>query len=222
VFGVLLIIRSYKISSDIFKDSVAATFFTAGLVFIYFGRAGFITLPLFDAWAYFFGILALGYKNPFSIFLFSTLAAWVDERAVIALPIIIIFHQLRENSPAKFGIRQLMDLKLVSVAVLLAFLAYIALRLTLTSYYDMRTPFGGFSAVVMNLKTNLQMIGFGLWSFFEGFWLLYLVACAHLLQNKNNVLLATITFQILISSLLAFCVWTLPKADPIWSLYYLS
>ncbi len=107
ILGFFFILFSYKLAKRITNDVVSATLFAAGIVFLYCGRTCFteVTYSWFDGWAYLFLLLAIYYRNFFAVFLFASLAAWTDERAFIALPIVILFHQVVTNKTNKFELK---------------------------------------------------------------------------------------------------------------------
>lgn len=96
MLGMLSICLTYLLGLRVLRDGVAATFLAAGFAFLYCGRTCFteITYTWFDGWAYFFLLMALYSKNKFAVFAFATMAAWTDERAFVALPLALLFHQV--------------------------------------------------------------------------------------------------------------------------------
>jgi hypothetical protein len=209
VLGVLSIILFFKITNKLLNDKVSATLLSAGLVFIYYGRSGFIVYPTFDEIAYFFILLALYVRNPWLIFLCCSIAAWTDERSFLVLPIVIIFYQIYESKLVEgnnnsLSYKNIYRLNRYSLAAFAAIVFYVALRLFLSFQYNMHTPSGGadFSVFVK----NFIFLGFGIWSFYEGFWLLLFLALVIMIKNKNYLLSVAILAQLLVSIVVACCV----------------
>lgn len=209
ILGVLSIMLFFKITDKLLNDKVSATLLSAGLVFIYYGRSGFIVYPTFDEIAYFFILLALYVRNPWVIFCCCSVAAWTDERSFLVLPIVIIFYQIYESKLVQensntLGSKNILRANKTSLAALAAIVFYVAVRLFLTFQYDMHTPSGGadFSVFVK----NMIFLGSGIWSFYEGFWLLLFLSLIIMIKNKNYLLSAAIMAQLLVSTVVACCV----------------
>src|SRR5690606_17619394 len=150
------------------KDPNAATWITAGLAFLYFGRAGFHDLEhlWFDGFAFFFLIMAMHARRPIAILLWSTAAAWTDERAFMALGIVFLFHQLEGNTDRSIGV---MRPNRNGAAALTAIGAYLAFRAFLADRYGMRISSHG--AEPDFLGYTARFLPFGAWTFLEGFWI---------------------------------------------------
>ncbi len=212
--GLLLLYCTYVFSKRILKDSVSATLFTAALVFLYIGRTCFteITATWFDGWAYLFLLLALMIPNAFAVFIFSVLAAWVDERAIVILPALILFHQMK-NLPSGNSTRELMQfirLNKYSIAVVTAFVLTMAARMALSTYAGMKTPLDNVS--LNTVKDNMFVSGFGIFTFFEGLWIILPVVLLLAVKNKNYVLIILLLTQIAISSAGAIFVYDVTRS----------
>jgi hypothetical protein len=201
LMGYLLIVFSYKLAHRILKDAVTATFITAGIVFLYFGRAAFydISWSWFDGFAYCFLILAMYYRQVLLIFLFAFAAAWTDERALIALALVLFFHQVSDLARGQFGLGQIMRPNRRGLAVLAAMGAYLGLRLLLTAQYGMHTPSTGANLSI--LAKTMPYLTLGSWTFLEGFWLMFLLTLLVAVRSKDYffgfvTLMAAIVFVV--------------------------
>jgi len=215
ILGFLLIIFSYKLSLRILKDAVSATFISMGILFTFFGSISFCDMSTawFDGWSYFFLVMALFQRNIFSIFFFATLAAWNDERAFIALPIVLLFHQINKDGITKYNFKELLLLNSKSMAVLTAIVGYIALRFYLQFQFGMHTPAGDGAAVGLSiLKQDLYLLPIGMWTFLEGFWILFLLFILFAVTNKNYLLVTFILALTLILTIVAGCVLDITRS----------
>jgi hypothetical protein len=214
VLGILFLLYAYKLTKRVFKDAVSATFLVAGLVFLYCGRTCFTELSYtwFDGWAYFFLLMALYNKNIFPVFLFATLAAWTDERAFIALPIVILFHQINSNKPHRFKFKGLIGLNPSSIAVIAAMGGYIGLRLFLASAYNMHTPKELANSGVLERNIIHTSFGFGAYTFLEGFWLLFPLLLFFAYKSKHYLFLILVLGSILLSTITALCVYDITRS----------
>lgn len=203
ILGIFTFAILYFLFQNILKDRVSATLLSVGLGFIYFGKACFIDLfSWFDGWAFFFLLLGMLVKHPTIIFVFTFSAAWTDERAVLILPILILFHQI--NNFSNFDTKQIssfININLRSLSVFLALVIYIAGRLLLSFHFDMHTP--SVNANFMRMFDQTDFWGFGIWSFLEGFWILVLMSLIVMLKNKDYLLFTFIMIPIIIFSIVA-------------------
>ena len=214
IIGVLLLYFAYQLALRIMHDPVSATLFTAGLTFLYCGHTCFteITYTWFDGWAYFFLLMACYFKRFLPVFLFATLAAWTDERALIILPITVLFHQIDTKDPQRFRYQRLLTLNKSSIAVFSALGVYALVRTWLSHRYHMYTPNQG--AGFMDLKKNIlhNSFGFGAFTFLEGFWLLAPLTLFFSWKNKHYTFLSLLLVQLTLSSVVAFCVADLTRS----------
>ena len=210
ILGIFFISLFYRFSKKILDNPVAATFLCAGLVFTYFGRVFFFDIGYgFDGLAYLLLLLAMYYRNPVLVFSFATLAAWTDERALIALSIVLIFHQVDFKNSENFKLKNLVKLNAQGLAVIGAIFGYVILRMFLTYRYNMHTASGAITNLTQVLSNILgrHMLA-GLWSFLEGFWLLYIFIIGFAISGKHFAFLVTVTFPILVLGLGSFFVDT--------------
>jgi hypothetical protein len=214
LLGFLFILYSYKLVNRIFKDAVSATFFASGIVFLYLGRTCFTELSYtwFDGWAYFFLLMTLYNKNVFSVFLFTTLAAWTDERAVIALPIAILFHQINTDKSSRFELKGLIALNPLSLSVVAAMAGYFALRFYLSYAFNMHTPSDLASFSVLKNNVMHTSYGFGAYTFFEGFWLLFPFLLIWGIKNKHYLFLTVVLAPMIVSTIAALCVYDITRS----------
>ncbi len=98
-----------------------------GLAFTYMGSVWFVdTQPYFDAIAVSALVLALCVTHPALVFAGASLALWTDERSILALAVVALFHLRRREQSAV-------------VAAVVALGAYIALRVYLGHRYGLST-----------------------------------------------------------------------------------
>ena len=214
LLGFFLIFFSYKLANRILGDAPSASITTAGIVFIYAGRACFsdITYTLFDGWAYFFILMTLYSRNPFAIFAFASLAAWVDERGVLALFLPILYHQIDATKDKNFTWRSLLRPTPASLSVWLALAGYLTLRLYLTHAYLMHTPDKDANFYVLKQNFIHTSFGFGIFTFLEGFWLLVPVAVLLALKNRHYLALTLTVGLMSLFSLTVLCVYDLTRS----------
>ena len=209
--NILLIYFSLLLFEKITKDKTLALFGTIGFTFIYIGHSGFTdNNAWFDVVAYLFLLLAMLYSNIFLIFIFTFLAAWTDERAVVASLLIFLWWKFNEIKAADFSFAAYFKFEKKSSAVLLALLFYGFGRFLLTNYFGLQTPAKGIGLEVLMNATDAM--GLGLWSALEGFWLLLIVCCIFLFRQKKYVVALSISLMIAVIMLIAYSVEDITKS----------
>lgn len=224
--GFLLLIIGYKLALRVVKDAVAATFIAAGMAFLYFGRTCFTELyyATFDGWGYCFLILTLYFRNRPAVFLFASLTAWTDERAFLALPAAMLFHQMTgARTPGvdgedglRFEAKALLPWKSPgsldgrALTVLAAMAAYAILRQFMAMRYHMITPlwYVGFRT----LGNNLTYMPMGMATFLEGYWLAIGMAWYRMTRRRHWFLALAVTGQVAVTTVAAGCVYDITRS----------
>lgn len=212
VVGYLLIHFIYRLSRRVLQDPVSATYLTAGMTFLYFGRTAFVDVQhlWFDAFAYFFLVLAMYARSSWSIFLFATAAAWTDERAFMALGIVHFFHQLAQKNSGPVRMLDLLRPGKNGMFVLLSIAVYLALRGYLTHFHGM--SISTYAAEPKYLRITLPYIPIATWTFLEGSWLLYVVAVFSAFRRREHFLLLAFLLVIAAAMLISGSVADLTRS----------
>ena len=211
ILNILFLFYSIVLIEKISSDKILALLTGIGLTFIYNGHAGFTdNNAWFDVFAYFFLLMAMLSPNIFLIFLFSTLAAWCDERAVVALGLIFIWWKLNELKSDGFSFASILKFKPKSSSVIIALLFYLIGRYLLTVYANLYTPLKEVGSDVLLRATDT--LGLGIWSALEGFWILIIVCFFLLLSRKNSFAVISITGMMMLILLIAFSVQDITKS----------
>jgi hypothetical protein len=169
IAGVALLALALQLGLRETGDRVTAFYLAAGLAFSYVGKAAFVDLFCwFDSWAFLFLLAALASRGPLLPFVFATLAAWTDERAVIALGLAVAFHlaPTRQERSVRLPVEAL--------AVLAAVVGYATLRLGLARAFSLHTPTD--DTGLAQLVAQLPLVALGTWTGLEGQWILVLAA----------------------------------------------
>jgi hypothetical protein len=172
--GVLLLWAAAGVFLQITNDRVTALFLTIGLGSTWAGTTGFVELRgMFDVVALLFlacGVLARG---PLFAAVSVFLAAWTDERGLIASSLVYLAHVYRRYDGTR-GDRLLAFFSPTALGVVVSWVAYFASRYALAHTYHITTPAAGANVkVFINQLNNLPM---GCWTALEGGWLLVLAA----------------------------------------------
>jgi hypothetical protein len=206
VVGYFFFVVSFKLAENVTKDKLQATFITLGLSFLYTGKAAFFEYEFawFDGFSYFFLLMAMFSRNLSGIFVYTTLAAWNDERALLSCTLVYLFHHLNylkntEKIEQNFLVINL-GFNKKGLAVLVALSLYILLRIYSTTFFQMHTPLGNVGGVGFHTLFNrtFYLIPIGLLTFLEGFWFLLFLFFLMLLRKKEYLLLVLITIPLLL------------------------
>jgi hypothetical protein len=194
------------------QDKILTSLLAFGIANIYTGASFFVdTLASCDPFAYFFLFVALAYRQPFSIFLMVQLAAWTDERGLIASCFVYLFWWLQSYKiDEKNNFITLFRFDSALLAIIGSWLTYIGLRLSLTYFLGLHTPIGnaGFEAFLENIK----LTGLGVWTALEGFWFLALVLFIVLLYTREFILLGLLWVATFVVSLVAIMVYDITRS----------
>jgi hypothetical protein len=210
--GYLLFLFSYRLAFRISKDSIQATLITSGFAFLYFGKASIFEYQYawFDGFSYFFLIMAMYSRNIYSIIFFSTLAAWNDERAFIALSFVFLFQFFENFSTNKMTIKDLFNVNKNAIAVLIAIFFYIFVRLVISYYFNMLTPHEGVGLNI--IFRTYSFIPIGLLTFFEGFYILLAVFFIFMIKSSDYLRSFFISVPLLIMTVVSFCVTDITRS----------
>lgn len=200
-----------------FTNSATLLYFAIACSSVYLAKAFIWDYDFwFDGFAYFFLLLGMYFRHKTGIFCALQFACWTDERAVVALASIYLFHVLQENNFDLSSSSQIFNresLKQRSFVVLLAGLTYVMTRAFLAYQFDLHTPYGEGSGVGLNLipfQFKHRLIGIFL--AFEGLWIL-LLAAALIMYNQNKSLLLMLLSGILfIHILVAYSVFDITRS----------
>jgi hypothetical protein len=127
----------------------------------------------FDNCAQAFMVLALLARRPAWAFAALLAAAFTDERALVAAPLIALFHFWTG------GRRSLVWASFAAVA------AYIAARIALSMALGLHNPAGAIGAAD-TVFPNLRVLPLGVWGAIEGGWFLVAAACAASLRAGDR------------------------------------
>lgn len=200
-----------------FTSSSTLLYFSIACSSVYLSKAFFWDYDFwFDGFAYFFLLLGMYFRNKAGIFCALQLACWTDERAVIALSSIYLFHLLQENNFSLASAGQIFNQGSVnqrSFVVVLAGLTYGIVRMLLAYQFDLHTPYGEGSGVGLGLipyQFKHRLIGIFL--AFEGLWLLLLAAALIMYNQRKSLLLMLLSGILILHIIVAYSVFDITRS----------
>lgn len=199
-----------------YVDNLTTLLFVVSFSAVYVTKAFFWDYDFwFDGYAYFFLMLSMYYTNKTGIFMASQFACWTDERAVIALYSIYIFHLLHENNFITTRLYEIVkiNLKNNSSVVLLSGLIYAIIRISLSYLFKLNTPIGdgadaGFDLIPYQINNRF----IGIFLSFEGLWLIFLMALFTLITQRKYFLVLLLLSIIGIHILVAYSVFDITRS----------
>jgi hypothetical protein len=211
---IALLYFSIRISLRVSSDKITAAAIALSLAFIYIGQAGVVDVfGKFDTIAICGLLGAMAFRHPLLIFILCSIAAWTDERGLLACSLVFVWWKMQEND--KISFTSLLKPQKFSLAVIAAIAAYAIVRIFLQKQYGMHTATGMVGLEV--LQTQFNMIFFGLWTALEGMWILFFMSLIVIYRSKNWWLGIGISLSMIILISLSYLVVDISR-----SLMYLA
>jgi hypothetical protein len=211
VLGLILIACSLKFGERVTSDRVSALLFTAGLVFTYAGSSYFFDVwGILDPFGYFFLFWALYYPRPWSVMLSIFLASFTDERAFIASFLVLGYHYFRlgPEKPGRTGPHGRIDRSFL--AGLAGAFGYLICRGILHQWFGFRT--GTTHLGLLPFLQNIDQIAWGLWSGFEGGWMILLAYFILLWTNRERSAFLVQSMVFVVVLMVAISVWDVTRS----------
>jgi hypothetical protein len=174
-FQVLLIVCLLLAAERACGDRVAALAAALAVAGTYVGTSVWM-----DDWGWFDNcaqalmLLALALRRPFWVGAAVIAAAFTDERALVAVPLMALFHAWTG------GRRGLVWAPVAAIP------CYLLARVLIGAAFRIATASAGIGTAAMILP-NLRVSTLGAWSSLEGGWLLVAVACLAALRIRNRI-----------------------------------
>jgi hypothetical protein len=135
----------------------------------------------YDAVALWLLVLAMAARRPAIAAAALFAAAWTDERALVAAPILLLFAVARSERPR-------------SIAVLAGAAAYLGSRVWLAHAWGLRTTLAGTG--IASFLQNVHIAPLGVWSGLGGGWILIAGALAILAARRRYLEFAALLFGV--------------------------
>lgn len=182
--SVLFLWMLLRILKGIFKDSVAAFFGSLSIACSFVGQWGFNDFVYFDGIAFFVLLSAMYTRHTVLISIFTLIAGFTDERAILATPLLYLYFGKAEPE-----IRTLRPNRR-QIALVLGTLLVLVLRLLLAIHVGQVADMSG--VFTPAFIYNLTIFPLGIALCLKGAMLLLIVGAATLLQLRQYTYLAVI------------------------------
>lgn len=193
--GIVLFYLLTKLAEQITGDRVATLLFTLGVAFIYAGSTAFVELRgIYDSVALCLLVAAMYLRAPVTIAAATFLASFTDERAFLASGLVILWWAVRDSSLDQLTFSSFFTSR--SIAVLIGGFAYLAARLYIAYNYNIGTLVE--KANDLHWLNQINNIPMGVWTAFEGGWLLIVLASIALYNKKTYLFLTPYVLMLLV------------------------
>ena len=168
------------------RDRVSSTYVTFAFALSYAGSRFFNDNMFGDGFAWACLLAAVYFRHPLLIFSCVLIAGFTDERAIFASAAVFLYWLGVATYDRQDGSQTRARAALAAVAA--AWLAYIALRLSLSYAFGLKT---GSSELFGDIpwKNAAQMMSYGLLAVFQGLWLWMVVGAIALYVNGRVAIL---------------------------------
>jgi hypothetical protein len=155
----------------------------------------FLSCAVLSEWAWLAGLFAL-------------VAAWTDERALIALSLVYLYHVYRRERRGHHWLASYCGP--TPMAIIAGGVAYLVMRLAVARSYQMTiNPIGITPKTVIAQINNLPM---GCWTALEGGWLLALAAMMVLARKRRIAFLFFYISAIAVVLFVSMAVWDITRS----------
>jgi len=205
VFGVLLLWAVAQIYDQVLGSRVQATLLTVATACTWAGATAWVeTRGLFDVVGIALLALCMRTRRPWLALFFALAASFSDERALIALPVVICWHAFRPDHrldefeelhavDEEYGAATLAPigtepsfvrrfLRPLPLLVALTFVLHLGIRTWLKHRYGLVESHNRYPD---NPYTQLRNYPNGIWGAFEGLWLVIVAGVATLVHRRQ-------------------------------------
>ncbi|MGA2601003.1 MAG: hypothetical protein ABSH09_28900 [Bryobacteraceae bacterium] len=177
IAGIVLLYVSLVLLYKITKSKESALFICLTIACAWAGQTGFQELRggFYDSVALCLLLIAMAANSPVIAGVCAFLAAWTDERALIAGAFVVLLS-IAMHERAK------------TIAVLVGWCGYAVLRLWMTSHYSLAVATGNIGFDV--LAQQIRLIPIGVWSGLGGCWIVICAGLASAIRQHRYTLTA--------------------------------
>ena len=167
VTSCFFLLFAFQIFLAIFKDRLSAFLAAAAVAASFIGQWSFYNFDCFDGLAYFLLMLILRARRPWAIPLLAVAAGFIDERTILAMPIIYLFQEDAADSPPE---QWTLSPNPLRIATAVGVALYLVLRWALGRHIGTMADYQGMC--LWMLKHNGMLLPVAFLLLFKGYSLL--------------------------------------------------
>jgi hypothetical protein len=203
IVGLLFYVFVAKWVEKLCGDKVIAVLVCFSFAFTFIGKSFFWDMEgFFDGVAFFLAFMAI-YQYGIFTFVFLFLSFWVDERAIIASPLIYLYLR---GTRGEMKLGELIKVDSVLCGYLGTVAGYIIIRTALSHYCGLHIPVSSGSAGGMHAWKQWPMLAMGIITPMSFFWFLLLIYSLFLLRNRKYAFVLLFGAALFVVNLAAFSV----------------
>lgn len=197
---VFLIFVIYRLFKSIISDPVVVCLLMTSIATVFVGNVLCSDYRgIFDVIAYLFLGCAMLSSSWFLIIVFSFLAFFTDERALIASGMIYVyFLVLDKPEVVQYDVADLFPKSRRCFALITAWIIYFLVRFYLSYQFQLETNSAGIIDYVKSDPGLMSAFPFGVWTGLEGFWIIVILAAVMLLKSAKPLLLLYLLSMIVV------------------------
>ncbi|MBO0932758.1 hypothetical protein [Fibrella aquatilis] len=178
---VFMLITS-KLAFRLTADRVNSSLVALAISLLYPLRSAWLDMTAYgDFFAYLFLIIAIYTRHPLVVVLALQAAFWTDERAIPGAGFVLLWHIFTTRTD-----KTRYRLTGTQAAVVGSGLLYLLLRYWISRHFALPPTGGDFLAEFISIYyENAKIIGFKVWSGFQGAWLLVGLSAVLLIYNRR-------------------------------------
>ncbi len=176
--GVFYLLAS--LASKLLDDEVGSALFVLGIGPTFFGTWFFNDIGFGDGVAFLFSLLSISSRSALVSCGCFLAAAFCDERAVAAMPLLLLYLALRHSGDAEKGVR-----RKLCISILLGAAAWWLLRIWIASSFHLTMGTSGLATRTVLRYQMVEALPYVLLSIFKASWTLPLFAISSLVLLRK-------------------------------------
>ncbi len=212
VLGIVFFKLLFQFFSKTLNDPIAAFYAVIAIATTYVGMSFWIDFSGYeDFYSYFFLFMAIYFRQPALIFIFTQLAFWNDERAFVAGGFVFLWWWFAPQWQAKKPISWTPNVQMLVVVASWVFYwlvryFYLTKHLGLHDTYD-NSEFG------RNLPANLRVWGFKIGWGLEALWLVVVLAFVAMAWCKDYLRLLILVACLVVNLVLSMTIYDTTRSS---------
>jgi hypothetical protein len=212
ILGVVFFKLLFQFFNRTFNDPIAAFYAVIAIATTYIGMSFWVDFSGYeDFYSYFFLFMAIYFRQPALVFVFTQLAFWNDERAFVAGGFVFLWWWFAPQWQAKKPLNWTPNMQML--VVVFSWVFYWLVRyFYLTKYLGLHDTYNN-SEFGENLPANLRVWGFKIGWGLEALWLLVVLAFVAMLWRKDYLRLLILMACLVVNLVLSMTIYDTTRSS---------